>query len=137
MLAQLVVVDDRVADRYVTNPETGCWEWQTQIDREGYGRLSGKLAHRVVYEILAGPIPHGLTLDHLCYVRNCVNPAHLEPVTRTENLRRAKARLTHCKRGHKFTPENTYVWRNARHCRSCNSLAVRRGRQERRLAVSL
>jgi hypothetical protein len=72
-----------------------CWVYE-QVDRLGYGRVKagGKnlLAHRVVYEALVGPVPDGLELDHLCAVRNCVNPGHLEPVTRAENNRRAAER---------------------------------------------
>lgn len=78
------------------NKTDTCWLW-TAATEKGYGlyRHDGRLskAHRVVYELLVGPVPTGLDLDHLCRVRNCVNPAHLEPVTRAVNLRRgAEAR---------------------------------------------
>lgn len=74
-----------------------CWLWQGNTDRDGYGCLevAGRFtrAHRFAYELLVGPIPEGLTLDHVwergCRHHNCVNPAHLEPVTREENTRRA------------------------------------------------
>lgn len=78
-----------------------CWLWQGYKSGGGYGQLWYKdeggrkrtrMAHRFVYEVLVGPIPVGLTLDHLCFVRNCVRPDHLEPVTREENTRRARAR---------------------------------------------
>lgn len=74
-----------------------CWLWRGWINAKGYGhfgvnnRLTVK-AHRWSYEQLVGPIPHGLTLDHLCRVRNCVNPAHLEPVTRAVNISRRDTR---------------------------------------------
>lgn len=71
-----------------------CWFWTGAISRSGYGNFwtgeSYVSAHRWSYEHFVGPIPEGLDLDHLCRVRNCVNPAHLEPVTRQENLRRGR-----------------------------------------------
>jgi hypothetical protein len=78
---------------------TPCWIWQRAINGAGYGAkwFAGKVcrAHRVYYERLVGPIPAGLELDHLCRVRACVNPAHLEPVPGRENTRRgAKTKLT-------------------------------------------
>jgi hypothetical protein len=70
--------------------ESGCWLWQRGIHHSGYAFVARQLAHRYVYELHRGPIPEGLTLDHLCRVRHCVNPEHLEPVTMTENLRRGR-----------------------------------------------
>jgi hypothetical protein len=71
---------------------TGCWLWTPQPDANGYGRISindrVQYAHRVSWETFIGPIPEGLTIDHLCRVRRCINPAHLEPVTLAENVRR-------------------------------------------------
>lgn len=107
-----------------------CWIWTAAIDRGGYGRYKHKAAHRVSYELLVGPIPQGLDLDHLCRVRACVNPSHLEPVTRRENLLRGdtvtarNAAKTHCIHGHEFTHENTYMAKKprggvARICRAC------------------
>ncbi len=100
-------------------PADACWTWQGAIDRGGYGRAWDgtrvQQAHRLVYELLVGPIPGGLHLDHLCRVRHCVNPQHLEPVTARENTLRGvapaadHARQTHCLNGHEFTPENTYM----------------------------
>ena len=76
-----------------------CWIWRGTILKIGYGSCSYRhratYAHRIAYEIYVGPIPRGLELDHLCRVTRCVNPAHLEPVTHAENMRRAKfVRLT-------------------------------------------
>lgn len=72
--------------------DAGCWLWRGAVDPTGYGRffLDGRMdyAHRAAYRLLVGPIPEGLDIDHLCRVRACVNPQHLEAVTRRENLLR-------------------------------------------------
>jgi hypothetical protein len=82
-----------------TVDERGCWIWQGSIGRHGYGRLkwNGKScsAHRVMYEITKGIIKNGLVIDHLCSVKACVNPDHLEAVTLSENSQRAWDR-NHC-----------------------------------------
>jgi len=86
----------RIDDKVLVGDD--CWEWTAGRDRHGYGQLkissAGRKttarAHRVVYEIVRGPIPEGLTLDHLCRNRGCVNPSHLEPVTIGDNIRRGE-----------------------------------------------
>lgn len=108
--------------------ENGCWIWQRCEAWGGYGKTKHKgktvLAHRVLYERVFGEIPHGLELDHLCRVRLCVNPEHLEAVTHAENMRRGLGGIlkTHCKRDHEFTEENTYRNRGERVCRECKRM---------------
>jgi hypothetical protein len=113
-----------------------CWLFTVNIAPEGYGKFSfhgrTRNAHRVVYEALVGPIPDGLDLDHLCRVRHCVNPAHLEPVTRAENARRGAAGslITHCPKGHEYNETNTGVHRrhgrgDHRYCKQCNRERMR------------
>lgn len=113
----------------------GCWEWiGAKVRGYGYFRLGGKQrkAHRVAYELLVGPIPDGLTIDHLCQNKGCVNPEHMEPVSVSENLSRLGRRMSACRRGHPFTPENTYVQkRGSRVCRTCIRAAQRRWWQQR------
>jgi hypothetical protein len=119
-----------------------CWVWKGTILRGGYGQIkvNGKkhLAHRFFYELLIGPIPNGLTLDHLCRVRACVRPGHLEPVTSRENTLRGtnppaqNARKTHCKRGHPLSGSNLYVRpRGGRICRACSRGEYYRNRGRR------
>ena len=110
--------------------ESGCWTWVGFIDKDGYGRWNcnvtgSPIAHRAVYILKRGPIPDGLTLDHLCRNRSCVNPDHMEAVTNKENLMRGtsfsaqNATKTHCKRGHALSGENLYVYQGRRYCRAC------------------
>lgn len=127
---------------------TGCWIWIGGIQSGGYGHVVDKrprdekrhrmmLAHRFVYEELVGPIPDGLHLDHLCRVRPCVNPEHLEPVTVLENnLRSAHCNKTHCKHGHALTGENSYVQGRSRECRTCRRIQQRRFRARRKREAS-
>lgn len=115
-----------------------CWPW-LGMTRRGYGRFyvaKGALrsAHRISYELLVGPIPEGLELDHLCRNHSCVNPAHLEPVTHRENVLRGEglaakcAVKTHCSKGHPYDEANTYIEPKGkkRHCRVCVAAATRR-----------
>lgn len=121
----------------------GCWAWKGKVGRDGYGRFSidsrWRMAHRVAYLLLAGRIPDGFEVDHLCHNadkdcaggtgcghRRCVNPAHLEAVSHRVNMHRteyigAKARQTHCKYDHEFTEANTgRDSRGNRRCRACD-----------------
>jgi hypothetical protein len=130
-------------DRYdhftIPEPNSGCYIWMGNLSWNGYGSIKvgyksegnrkTEWAHRAAYEYFVGPIPKGMDLDHKCRVRCCVNPAHLEPVTRSENnkrgllpsiIRARAASKTHCKRGHPLSGDNLYIGTgNRRVCRTC------------------
>ena len=134
-----VVLSEDIEKRFWAKVQVGqtseCWLWSGPCTPQGYGRYwAGKnkvYPHRLAYELLVGPIPEGLTIDHLCRNPRCVNPAHLEPVTPRENTLRGyglaalHAAKTHCLRGHPFDEENTRVYRGGRHCRKCCALRQR------------
>jgi hypothetical protein len=107
ILAEIVL-----EDRGYSSP---CWIWQKRINFKGYGIVShgdrSHGVHRVAYELFVGPIPEGLQLDHLCCVKACCNPVHLEPVTNAENARRSRGvrRWEFCKRGHRMDDDNRFI----------------------------
>lgn len=133
--------EERFWSRVAITPS--CWLWTGTVGSHGYGviKIGGRagpvlLTHRVVYEWLVGPIPDGLTIDHLCRRTLCCNPQHLEAVsTRTNTLRGTSpsainARKTHCKGGHEFTPENTYLSKKGhRTCKTCHVAWLKASRQ--------
>lgn len=120
----------RFTEKYMIGPNE-CWLWTAHVTKAGYGIFSKSdrtpvYAHRWAYEHFVAPIPVGLQIDHLCRVRACVNPKHLEPVTSRENTRRGMlleaklaSRKTHCLRGHPMIDSNLYLWRGRRRCRTC------------------
>jgi hypothetical protein len=111
--------------------EYPCLLWDRSLTGDGYGNLAadGKVrkSHQVAYELTRGPVPEGLELDHLCRVRACFHPAHLEAVTHAENVSRSplhgvhlgrmNAIKTHCPQGHPYDSKNTKIARNG--CREC------------------
>ena len=158
---------DRFHAKYVVDG-AGCWVWQATIARNGYGQFwdgeRTQMAHRYAYELLVGPIPDGLDVDHQCHNadesclggpscphRRCVNPAHLAPADRSTNLRRGRTGKlpsnhshqtgkTHCPQGHPYDEANTYrIVRSdghrERHCRTCKRETVRRIRERKRVAA--
>lgn len=132
--------------------ESGCWEWTGVRYPTGYGQppFTGEghqagYVHRVSYRWLVGAIPDGLTIDHLCRNRACVNPDHLEAVSQRVNTLRSpiavaaiNARKTHCIHGHPFSSENTYLRRqsNGHWSRACRTCGRERNTQLRRAAVA-
>lgn len=134
-----------IADRWMPEPNSGCWLWLGTLDQNGYGtcrhqaiRLAGLTttnAHRVSFILSGGVIPPGHELDHLCRVRCCINPAHLEAVTHAENMRRGMstqrvreyfATRTHCKRGHALIGDNIFLRADGRRqCQECRRMTSR------------
>ena len=119
------------------NPETSCWVWRFALDDDGYGRVRAprpgqrrtriRRVHVVAWERVHGPVPAGLELDHLCRIRACGNPDHLQAVKSKENTLRGEgptaqnARRTECRRGHPLDGDNLYVnpTTGRRRCRIC------------------
>jgi hypothetical protein len=140
----LGLLPERLQSKIRIDWKTGCWLWAASCDSSGYGkiRFEGNMcsSHRLFYELLIGRIPKNREIDHLCRVRHCVNPEHMEPVTDRENSLRGKRnqfyKKSHCIHGHEFTPENTYVWAKRptqRGCRIC--LSERNQRQHKNLSL--
>lgn len=124
---------ERLLQRSVVDAD-GCWIWQLTANRAGYGKLKYRAlgimyAHRAAYLAFIGPIPEGMTVDHLCYVTLCVNPEHLRLLTRSDNARgQRKVHNPTCQRGHAWTPENTVRRKSrptgplTRRCRTCQTM---------------
>lgn len=139
-------------DRFLAKVDRSglCWLWTAYTNPRGYGQFgigsrtdgTAKVipAHRWAYEHWVGPIPDGLTIDHLCRNRPCVNPDHLEPVTQGENTLRGDTfqaenlAKTHCPQGHPYDEANTYRYSDGkRACRECRREHRRRYKRRRRM----
>jgi hypothetical protein len=114
--------------------DLGCWTWTGPLAPNGYGQINAWnkrwLVHRLAHTVMVGTIPDGYQVDHLCRVRNCINPEHLEAVTQAENLRRQGAAVEKCPRGHAYTDSNTYrapSSPSSRRCRICAYLRNLKG----------
>lgn len=122
----------RMAAR-VTVAKSGCWLWTGALASNGYGSVGYAArihsAHGLAYRLLVGDVPDGLQLDHLCRERRCCNPVHLEPVTPAENMRRARALITACPKGHVYDEANTRIRNGQRSCKECDRERTRRWRQ--------
>lgn len=120
---------------YIPEPNTGCWLWTGLINNSGYGRVYidgvNKPAHRLAYRLFNGSIPNDLTVDHRCNTPSCVNPQHLDLLSRSDNSKKAwlfKPKKTTCKWGHSLD-NNVYVQvvegKKHRHCKTCQKLRDR------------
>lgn len=154
-------IKERFDRFYFPEPNTGCWLWTGAEISTGYGGMGAdgrtKAAHRISYELFVGSIPDGFQIDHLCGVKMCVNPTHLEAVTQSENMRRAieryksapahrsvpgrladpayNSKKTHCKHGHELTGTNVRFHKKknrpgiARECLACRQVYPKLRRQ--------
>jgi hypothetical protein len=135
-------LSERLWARVEKDGHDGCWVWTGALVGGRYGvigrtqaRQAGNvLTHIAAYTELVGEIPDGYQIDHLCLNTRCCNPAHLEAVTQAENLRRQQMAITHCIRGHEFTPENTHVpaGTTKRQCRECIKIRTQNATEKRR-----
>lgn len=124
----------------ITVTSSGCWHWTGALNSRGYGAVGvlgvSKSTHRVSYELLVGPIPDDLQIDHLCRNKPCCNPEHLEAVTGLENhRRRPDVNKSHCVHGHELTVDNTIIKTlptgyKIRNCRTCTNAAARARRAQ-------
>lgn len=129
-------VRDRFEEKYVPEPNTGCWLWIDSLNGSGYGGIRCgsvyMMAHRSAFEVFRGAIPTGYDVDHRCRLRCCVNPDHLDAVPHAVNIARGdsginNARKTHCPQGHAYA-EHARIYNGRRYCRECQRERAKRRR---------
>jgi len=134
----------RIACKIDISGPYGCWEWIGASQSNNYGRVwdgsKTVYAHRFVWTVFYGLIDEDLDIDHLCRNRRCVNPLHLEPVTRSENLKRGlvgeniaalQREKTHCPAGHAYAGENLSRRNGRRYCKACKRMSYHRNKLKR------
>lgn len=137
---RLEELPERIRNKIWIYPKTGCWLWTGATTNKGYPQIRvnrvTKYAHIVVYELLVGPVPDTLELDHKCFITFCVRWDHLEPVTRSINVQRSWDRYkkpNQCMRGHEYTERNLYVTKTGKkQCRICNNANQRNYMKKKR-----
>jgi len=120
----------------VASVAEACWLWPGYTNEDGYARKNGVGVHRIMWELTYGPIPEGLEIDHLCRVRNCIRPDHLQAVDHRTNTMRGgtipayNGAKTHCPQGHPYDEQNTRIDRlGKRYCRACGNERRRAARK--------
>ena len=137
---------ERLDKRIRRSKKSGCWIWTAMLNADGYAIFEYQdktfSVHRWQYLQIHGEIPDGKELDHLCRVRHCVNPDHLEPVTHAENVARGQAGInmklkTHCPAGHSYDDLNTYIYpkTGSRGCKKCRNAKAVAFTKEKRAKV--
>lgn len=134
----LIIMEEKDLRRFMSKVKQTdfCWEWLPKRNSRGYGQfsLNGKtdLCHRVSFRHFKGDIINGNQIDHLCRNTSCVNPVHLEQVSKKENLLRGvgisakNSKKTHCPQGHEYSKENIIKTNNRRVCRECNKIRCKK-----------
>lgn len=135
-----------IEDRYIPEPNSGCWLWIGKVAHNGYGIWGNERAHRKSYRLHKGPIPDGLFVCHTCDVRSCINPDHLWLGTHKENMQDIVNKGRHyshpkrkvCHKGHALTPDNIKTRNDAsrnkseRLCRICYRESRKKAKQRAR-----
>ncbi len=135
----MMTEEERFEAKIAYEALTGCWLWVGARLRAGYGKFGEELAHRYSYRSNVGALVPGMVIDHLCRNTCCVNPGHLQQVTQRENLMRGQtltfryATATHCTHGHELTPDNLYLQKGRRRCKTCQKASSSAGYYARKV----